>query len=422
MAVLTTRLAWGTSLSIFTAACTLSFATGCAKSDSSAPTGRVVPKSYDPDLCVADKANPQSNRLGFKPTDGDEALFANAGQTRIVESNFFEKFYNAPDHEAVLHANAISTGEYAKAIGVTPFRIPHKFDVENARYCQTYYALDEASDNYKKLWEEKAGGDLGGGSLAGLYFDDCYRDQSCSKTQVLKPVILVDDATDRWTIVHELMHYNFDKTRKLRGEDNALTLDKKVGQSLGLVEADLKAYDTQPNQDDLKKAAVELNNTAHLLYRTLADSSLEEIAIEAQLIDESFDGRLGFVSPRSPASSHWYIQFSKAPAIERLKALIEIVTAIDKNAKEKFWQDIVDQDAATLNFIDDISRRLDEVEETACVHSKTTRACHAPQTPATAAQLAAFVALTNPHLANLERMNPALATFDRGILRLKRRK
>lgn len=313
---------------------TIVIATGCSGGGGSSTPPPVERKGSPADL----------NQCVYRPDEGSIALMSNLGKTEIVDSGFFGKKMNGPDLEAVLESSAINTIAYARGLGLNLYRTP--FKRENAVICPTFDTLEYAPERLQKIWDSANGETTGDVSLMGLYFDyPCLPEaevpaggRTCKETKIQEPVILVTEATDKWTLVHEMMHSNF---KKVVRESGAVMIDSELERQTirsgnAFAEA-MKAFEESPNRQDLEAAIEHLKSLTDLSIAAMGRGKLEETAIEGLLIEKWVNGEIKYVS--TTASSLWYMSVSADEALSKFpdKELLQQVEKLLTAADERFW-------------------------------------------------------------------------------------
>lgn len=296
-----------------------------------------------------------------KPDVGASALKGHATKTEWVVSDFFEKPYDRFDLEAVLDASSTSTTDYVSSLGITLFKVPR---ANPTKQCPTYFNLAAAQGPYQQIWTQAAGENIGNGALAGLFFEFCGPGTraACRARAMVQPTILVDEVSDRWTLVHELMHYNFNQGRKADlNMPTTAELENELRRSAKTVETAMKDFKDLPNRQDLTKAAEALRSTLALGRQMLARRSFEEVAIEALLIDEYSRGNLRNVSLASAKSGVWYMKFSRDAADKELRPYAPMIAAIKKAAEDNFWDDVSQLADETTAQIEAYQKELNDI-------------------------------------------------------------
>lgn len=355
---------------------------------------------------------------------GAQALnFDAAAKNPIRLSPFFKKKFSPLMLEAVLGASSYSTGQYVNSLlGGRAFRIPRD-EVPNQKVCPMFTDLPEAPDSLRNIWDAMAV-DTGDpiARLAGLYFENCVRLLSCDDHQVIAPTILIDEARDRWTLVHEMMHYNFDVERK-RDMDliGDVTLEAQGAAIKATTISEYQTYSANRDRETLESLAQHASWLTRVFYQeTLLRSSLEEIAVEGTLLDEYIAGRLKNVADESARSSLWYMAYSldrasqaydetvfKAPSPLMSHSLISLLGFISNEAGDHGWNDIATHANEDLEFIRSNLRKAGEQ-----IEDLRGRYLHRGSTPlpikAPNAELSASEAVAS-HLNHL----PGSQIFDR---------
>lgn len=288
-----------------------------------------------------------------KPDVGTSAIAGNASKTEW-STTYFEKAYDHFDLDAVLDASSTSTTQYVQSLGIGVYKIP-RADMKGL--CPTYFNLSVAPRTFQDIWKQVAGGGTGQGSLAGLFFEFCGPGSgaACLERQMVQPTILLDEASDRWTIVHEMMHHNFNQGRKA---DLARKTTNELNQALRNESANLKAaladYKALPNRGDLQHAADAFRVISEVGTLIAEQRMLEEMTIEAMLIDQWVAGDLKNVSDRAPDSGVWYMGYSFEQFEKMLLDLNPIEQQIQSEADAHFWTEITDHVKTSQQIVDDV--------------------------------------------------------------------
>ncbi len=284
------------------------------------------------------------NRCIHKPNEGSEALLNLAGDSGVVDSGFFGKLMNRPDVVAILDASAEATIRYAKAIGLNVFKTPYN---AGERICPTFATLDFAPPRLQAIWS-MATANIGTGTtgtLLGLYFDYvCLPNTKevtagstrCSNTRVTQPVILVTEATDKWTLMHEMMHHNFKKTNKERGfsmPDHQLL--SELNKTSDAIEKMKEKYSTSESRENFEMLLTTIHNAVKLNLETITRGKLEETAIEGLLIELWTSDQLRQVT--TTGSSVWYMGVGADAALEQIPDMKPLVKVLSSEIEKHGW-------------------------------------------------------------------------------------
>lgn len=390
----------------------LSFATACSSGGGGGPAGHIVPKapdSYKPASCKLDKFGP-------------EALFANAGKVDRVDSGYFEKRYNRPDLEAIANASIYSSSLYLNAIGANLSAVSSQdaddLDArKDAEDCYTYQFLPKPSDKLMETWEQAVQQAAGmGGTVQGLYKVENG------------PQILIARGADRWTLVHEMMHYNFDKTRRQEGEDLQGTVLAKLEQTLDDFKKHIGDYEKLPNRRDLHLAADDVEKLVTLIHRLQVQSFLEEVSIEAMLIDRYFEKNLGYVSRNAVQGAVWYIVKSKENAMDAYSKLDPFLDGVEKYGNDNYWPEVAERMQKSRDSIKAVAARVDEIVKIAEERAKVLETKPVPRPkPTPGGEERVGLASMHGHRHAMEGHVPAIVTsprykaFERELVRIGER-
>lgn len=326
--------------------------------------------TYNESLCVVPK------------NQGDNTIATRA--KKLVVSDFFGKRYDRSMLESVLTASAVATGQYvSELLEGRLYRIPRD-TVPGAEVCPMFVELPVAPNELRDLWDRFSGGELrqglGGWRLAGLYFEDCGRDgYPCDDRAMVRPTILIDEGRDRWTLVHEMMHFNFSRERKLDPHMPPLSvLAKGAADAKNAVKDLFIAYKANPDRALLSKLQAQ---TSWLLrewfYHIMVHTVLEEIAVEALLLDEFLAQRLQNVSPASLGVAVMYMERSydrmlmeyNAPIIKGVDdssgySLRELRAFIYDEARKRGYKEILSEVQADIAFFSRWQKSIRKLIET----------------------------------------------------------
>ncbi|CAN5657266.1 hypothetical protein BH10BDE1_BH10BDE1_27080 [soil metagenome] len=301
-----------------------------------------------------------------KPDVGSSALYQNSTRTEFVVSRFFEKPYDRYDLEAVLDASSTSTTTYVQSLGISLYRIPRE---SMKGQCPTYFNLAAPNAMLKSIWSEAAGGNTGDGKLAGLFFELCGGGggtPACRAREMVQPTILVDEASDRWTLVHEMMHYNFNQARKASAEmPTTQKIERNVQDAVAKFKKSIEDFEKLPNRGDLQTATDSLRTLIESGKQIYVRRSLEEMTIEGMLIDLWASGDFKNVANGAPASGVWYMNFSRDQFLQTLSPFDKACDELKTRADANFWPEISSDADAMKTMIEDSRTETGDMIETA---------------------------------------------------------
>lgn len=300
-------------------------------------SGNVVPKA---DLSACDQ----------HPEVGLSAIVANAGKTEFVPSDFFGKPYDRFDLEAVLDASVKSTTQYVTSIGI---KLRKVVTGSAAGKCPNYFGVPDAEASLQTVWSQASAGMNGNASLQGLFFENCGADSgsNCREREMVNPTILVNHVSDRWTLVHEMMHYNFNQGRKATTEiPSNVMLDKMTKYHTAQFKKFFNDFEALPNRGDLASAVKELEQLVKIGHHHMFRKDLEEIAIEGMLIDLWSKGEFKNSGARTPST--WYMEFSRGQAIQKAGEFEGFIAPLMSAAEQNFWPEIVAEIKAVKDLMD----------------------------------------------------------------------
>lgn len=317
-----------TSVLVLVTASLAASLSACGGGGGGGESANVVPKV---DLSACDQ----------HPEVGSSAILANASRTEFIASDFFGKPYDRFDLEAVLDASVKSTTEYVASLGVTVRKV---VTGSPAGKCPNYYTVANADENFLKIWNEASKGTNNNASLQGLFFEFCGSGASagCRDRQMVNPTILLNHVSDRWTLVHEMMHYNFNQGRKADPKIPANSMiDKMTKYHTAQFKKFYNDFEALPNRGDLSNAVKELSELVKVSHHLMFRKDLEEISIEGMLIDLWAKGEFKNTGARTPST--WYMEFSRGQAIEQAREFEAFIPPLLNAAEQNFWPEIVDE-------------------------------------------------------------------------------
>lgn len=281
-------------------ACTfIPLAGGCARDESPTRRREHVAPLYDPRICAVPR-----NR-------GGEAIFSQSNEERPAYAKFFGKSYNRAHLDAILTSSAISTAKFVSLIlNGRLYRIQREF-VNGERVCPMFIDLPEPPEELLMIWDRQVAGMPGTSSrLAGLYFEYCTPGRDCSDTAMVLPTILIDDGRDRWTLVHEVMHFNFDRERKKDANQiGDERLERDAIEAKRIVYENYSTYSATRDRSALSQLQNRLSWLIRVfVHQNLIRTTFEEVAVEGTLLNEYLAGKLKYVAPVSADNAVWYMK------------------------------------------------------------------------------------------------------------------
>lgn len=286
-------------------------------SESSPPelTGPVTTTEYQKNSCVH----------GFDEGNGQVP----AKPAEEVATTFFRKSVDRARLSAVSELSARATAEFMRADGVDVYYVPVSVSRNS---CSHLSGLGEASGGLFNLWKAVDGDD---GGVLGLFLPvNRVREQGATR-----PVIMVRPDTDRYTLVHEYMHFVFNDLRERRGYSDERFLAE--------FERAQKAYDavdalttTSSREKVVAYMTAWLGFTAKLVELT-ENFALEEMTIEALLTEATRGGSLKHVTEFNRKNSVEYIRSSASTAAQIYRAISDDFEKVLKLARQHEMTDAV---------------------------------------------------------------------------------
>lgn len=280
----------------------------------------------------------------------------------------FGKAIDQARFDAVLSTSPAATIEVVAAQGATVFQVPLR-----AGECALFAPLTEVPDPLWPIWST-ANVSVGGSLLALFLPAERVRAQGYGA-----PVIMIRSDSDRYTLVHEYVHFLFDRARGPEGRDDARLLARFEAASSRL-SALLPLREDEANPARLIEVSAAWVDVAEATLPLLDGFPLEEMAVEAMLGDAYRGGRLKHVSDYSRRNGDRYIRANWNRARELLGKLSEQAALLHgklRAAGETAWTARIDALTAQID------RRDDEGEAIAATapSSASSRVLAAARTP-----------------------------------------
>ena len=224
----------------------------------------------------------------------DEGGASASGSFPRITTAAFGKKIDSARFESVLAASPRATLTTIEREGARVYRVPLQ-----AGTCALFAPVTEVPDDLWPIWSQ-ANATVGGGMLALFLPSDRVRAQGHRE-----PVIMIRADSDRYTLVHEYLHFLFDQSRE--GSESEL---------LPLFEARAAKLRTllpvRPGDLERRERALELTDawagTADVLIPLLDGFPLEEMAVESLLSTARREGRLQAVTDYSRRNGDRYIR------------------------------------------------------------------------------------------------------------------
>lgn len=281
----------------------------------------------------------------YTPDQGSDVDVALAADTSVDSSGFFEKKYSPTRLNSVLNTSIVATIRFAKASGLSLYRV-----VAGKTHCDLYNSLENAPAAQQDYWDKASSGLPENVSLLGLFISSDKDDQNFEAGKT--PTILINAGADRWTLVHEMTHANFNNVRRL---DSDFRTDTEVGKSwiedakFLFAFADKKASPVSIDESlELSKKFANLAKDYIEFQRRFA---LEEITIESILLRAWSEDRMKFHASRSPKNGINYIRMKKAELEKDFKDLEDLHANLTEESLEFAKSELVVEGLKQLRFL-----------------------------------------------------------------------
>ncbi len=258
----------------------------------------------------------------------------------VVDSGYFGKLVDRSDLNQLLVCNIPETAQHAANEHLTLYVVN-----QNNNSCNTFSFLKVPSSHVYSYWKDATGAS-GANSLLGLYKEDCG--DSCQPDTVINPLVLLNACTDRWTMVHEMTHHNFNVQRKrFRPLDSDEIVIANLLNELNVMQQIVGEYNNSPSEYGGMQLVHALDRVRDLLVRFTYQTAFEEVSIESMLMREYAYGNLQNVPSSALRNSISYIRFSTAAGVDRLAPIKSAAEDLGQSARANGWSRVA-RNAAVL--------------------------------------------------------------------------
>ena len=249
--------------------------------------------------------------------DGGSADYALAATPDLVTTYFGKKFDFAPVH-AVESASARATVDLFRTQNVKIHQVP-----KSVSNCHIFSSLDVAPSDYQSEWDSASGGDTNGGTIVGLYIE---KGNSAVSSSSASAEIGIREDANRWVVVHEFMHHQFETYATSHGRSPTL-LKKDLSEKAQILKSAAKAYQNQQTRENLTALSRAMLSVMPDIRELVTRYPLEEVTIETYLQKQFKAGAFQFM-PFLEDSSNWYIASSAKKAQKMLGQFDDLLSSL----------------------------------------------------------------------------------------------
>lgn len=253
----------------------------------------------------------------------------------VVDSGYFGKLIDRRDLNELLGDDIRSSASHATRESLSLYVVNSSADGG----CSSFSFLPIPSTHLYDYWRQAAGG-AGVGSLLGLYKEDCG--DGCRADRVINPLVMLNACTDRWTMVHEMTHHNFNVQRKryrpLDADENVIV---SLQNEMNILNEVTSAFNTAPTDYLGMQVVHSLDNVRDLMIRFVYQTSFEEVTIESMLMREFANGSLMNVPADSVNNAISYIRYSIADGINRVSPIKSATESLESVARQNGWDRVL---------------------------------------------------------------------------------
>lgn len=276
----------------------------------------------------------------------------------------FNKPYDGSLLDAVSGTSGFETARFAKLAGVTFYKVANLGKVYGCPFTATlpsaHAAIEKEFHDHESDIQKKSPNSV----LEGFYLD---RDMVTEITRMNSgPLIAVKNDSERYVMVHELMHHVFQLSKDKSGQQ--YQLDYSISGSLYVKAKD--RYDQSSSTDGLKDVVSKFSKVSNDLITVLRNYPLEEMANENELNTKYQAGDLRYVNKFSRHSGDHYIVSSAESAKDRLEVFVDELSALKKEAANKI--DVSSPDKAIVDEqLNEVARLFESVRHDIDVNQGT---------------------------------------------------
>lgn len=243
----------------------------------------------------APRGQGNSTKTGCVYDFDDGVKLSSTLPARDIRVTFFGKKLDLSRLKAVGAASARSTYEFMKADGVDAYHTRH----DKEETCLLFTGIPEATGGIRSAWNEVNTE----GGLLGLFLPvNRVQDAGFASS---RPVIMLRADTDRYTLVHEYMHFVFNALREAEGKSDA-ELMARFKLQMANYERLGKGLQNE-SKADLSAFIDAYLALGHTMLEVVDAFPLEEMTIESILKMANARGELSHVNKQNLHSSSSYI-------------------------------------------------------------------------------------------------------------------
>jgi hypothetical protein len=262
----------------------------------------------------------------FEFTEGEPAVF-NYSQGGNLVTAAFGKQYDERIYAGVARASGKGTVDYFKALGLDIYKHSDQDETNsnNQVKCPFFKSLPTLPSSFSETIKIFMPDPETNSMVLGLY----YSPGTARDADNQAPIIVLRQATDRYTLLHEGMHHLFSAQRQ---EDTGVSdkelkalLEKSLRLHLAL-ERNHAQKSTGAKQASAEAIAANFKTLFESYLELMLRFTLEEIAIESKMAADFETGKLATVSRSSYVNGMYYVGLNKEDLATKL-ALIDTLYA-----------------------------------------------------------------------------------------------
>jgi hypothetical protein len=292
----------------------------------------------------------RSGSCDYKYNEGGSAPYMLPAPN--VKTSLFGKQFDASLLEAVGASSGAETVRFAQMTGVTFFKVANinlKYGCPYTQSLPTVHSIIEAEFRESEAKVQQANKDS---TLEGFYLDYDMVSDALGQSNNVGPLIVVKDDSERYTIVHELMHHIY----QLQNPKTGMQIQIDHSRSAREYSKAADAYNKDQSAKNFETVVSRFETRTRDFITVLINYPMEEMANETELFNLFNSGKLRYVNKNSRRDADYYIYSSAEKALERLKAvqeeLSELTSIVDSSTDQDAPADVRAALKARLSAID----------------------------------------------------------------------
>ncbi len=204
--------------------------------------------------------------------------------TQVQNSEYFAKEFLPGQWRAAFSSSSYSVARQLFDEGVQIYQVPSGAAPE----CRYFDFLNLPTAEAQKNWNAAKGGGAINSQLLGLFTTIYSRNSSNLQSHLTSPTILLLDSTKKWTLLHEMSHYLFAKSRARQFN---LQFNSEIQQQIvnlgNSIRTRMGMYEEAPSEAIGLEVVKLFHQHFDLHFELDKRTALEEFTIESMLLEQA---------------------------------------------------------------------------------------------------------------------------------------